>query len=152
MQKEYFRAYFEPSGFSLVERIWRAIQYALACGLINAYPLPHEMSGVRRSLKFTGELVQSGCCPLVYPEGERSADGKMLPFKPGIGLMAVRLRVQVVPIHLNGMFHIYSIHHSWPDTGPVRLRMGSPLNFGEEEDYEEVTREIERAVRALAAE
>jgi long-chain acyl-CoA synthetase len=149
MQKEHFRAYFEPRGFRLTERMWRGVQYALACGLVNAYPLPHEMAGVRRALEFTGELVQAGYCPLVYPEGERSPDGKMHSFKPGIGLMAVRLRVPVVPVHLKGMFNIYSIHHSWPDTGSVRMRIGAPRHFEEGRDYQEVAREIEQAVRGL---
>ncbi len=107
MRKEHFRAFFEPQGFRFRERAWRTIQYGLACGLVNAYPLPQEMSGVRRSLKFTGELVQAGYCPLVFPEGERSPDGKMYPFKAGIGLMATRLRVPVVPIHLDGMYRVY---------------------------------------------
>jgi long-chain acyl-CoA synthetase len=71
MQQEHFRAYFEPRGFPLSERLWRRTQYVLACGLVGAYPLPHDMAGVRRSLQFTGELVQKGYCPLVYPEGER---------------------------------------------------------------------------------
>ncbi len=151
MRKEYFRAFFEPQGFSFRERAWRAIQYGLACGLVNAYPLPQEMSGVRRSLKFTGELIQGGYCPLVFPEGERSPDGKMYPFKAGIGLMATRLGVPVVPIHLKGMYRVYSVHHSWPETGAVRMQVGRPLRFAEDRKVEEVAREIEEAVHKLGS-
>jgi long-chain acyl-CoA synthetase len=88
---------------------------------------------------------------LVYPEGERTSDGKMLPFNPGIGLMAVQLRVPVVPIHLEGMFHVYSIHHSWPDTGAVRMRIGAPFRFGEGRDYEEAVSRVEEAIIDLSA-
>ena len=149
MQKEHFRAHFDSRGFNLTERIGRTTQYALACGLVNAYPLPHEMAGVRRALEFTGELVQAGYCPLVYPEGERTPTGEMSPFKPGIGLMAVRLRVPVVPIHLEGMFRIYSVHDSWPHRGAIRMRMGPPRYFEEGRGYEDVAKTLEEAVRKL---
>ncbi|MFQ5793177.1 MAG: lysophospholipid acyltransferase family protein [Acidobacteriota bacterium] len=125
------------------------MQYWLACSLVNAYPLPQTMTGVRRSLRFTGELVEAGYCPLVYPEGERSRDGGLRPFKPGIGLMAVRLKVPVVPVHLEGMFQILSMHDSWPKTGAVRMRVGAPLRFEGDRDYEEATQEVEKAVREL---
>ena len=82
-------------------------QYFLATGLFNAYPLPQRMAGVRRALKYTGELIDEGYCPLVFPEGARTTDGTMQPFKTGIGLMATRLRVPVVPIHIAGLFEIY---------------------------------------------
>jgi 1-acyl-sn-glycerol-3-phosphate acyltransferase len=107
------------------------------------------MAGVRRALELTGELVQAGYCPLVYPEGERTPDGEMRPFKSGIGLMAVRLRVPVVPIHLQGMFHIYSIHDSWPHTGTVRMKLGPPQYFEEGRRFDEVAKTLERTVRQL---
>jgi long-chain acyl-CoA synthetase len=152
MQQEYFRAHFEPRGFPFRERLWRGIQYVLACGLVGAYPLPHDMAGVRRSLRFTGELVQKGYCPLVYPEGERSPNGRMGSFKPGIGLMAERLQTPIVPIHLTGMFEIYSTRDSWPRTGAVRLRMGSPMYFKPGRDFTEVAREVETALVGLGTE
>ena len=107
------------------------------------------MAGVRQSLEFTGELVEKGYCPLVYPEGERTRDGTIHPFKPGIALMAQQLKVPVVPIHLEGMSKIYSIHHVWPETGSVRIRLGSPMYFAEGQEYEKTAREIEMAVGNL---
>jgi long-chain acyl-CoA synthetase len=149
MQQEHFRAYFEPKGHPLKERAWRAVQYAMACGLVGAYPLPQQMAGVRCALEFTGELVEKGYCPLVYPEGERTSDGTMHPFKPGIALMAQQLKVPVIPIHLQGMFEVYSIHHSWPETGSVHMRMGAPMYFAEGLGYDEIAQEVEEAVRTM---
>ena len=64
--------------------------------------------------------------------------------------MAVKLKVPVIPIHLRGMFEIYSIHHSWPETGPVRMRIGPPIHFEEGQAYGEVAAQIEKAVNSLA--
>jgi long-chain acyl-CoA synthetase len=149
MMQERFRAYFDPRGHSLKTRWRNMIEYYLATCLFNAYPLPHEMTGVRRALRFTGELVDHGFCPLVYPEGERSPDGTLKPFKNGTGLMAVRLRVPVVPIHHQGMFEIYSLHDSWPRTGAVHIRMGAALRFREGEDYQSATEAIRDAIEDL---
>jgi 1-acyl-sn-glycerol-3-phosphate acyltransferase len=126
-------------------------QYFLATGLFNTYPLPQRMAGVRRALKYTGELMDHGYCPLVFPEGIRTPDGAMRPFKTGIGLMATHLRATVVPIHLSGLFEIYPSNASWPKRGPVHVQMGAPLHFEEEHDELTATRAIEDAVHRLAA-
>ena len=151
MSQDYFRAWLEPGRASFMERASMMFQYFLATGLFNAYPLPQRMAGVRRALKYTGELIGEGYCPLVYPEGARTLDGTLLPFKTGIGLMATQLRVPVVPIHIRGLFEIYPANASWPQRGPVRVRIGSPLHFEQEHDEAAVTRAIEDAIHQLAA-
>ncbi len=149
MSQDFFRAYFEPRRFSAEQRLKAAGQYYLACSLFNAYPLPQRMGGTRRALQYTGELIDRGYCPLVFPEGERSPTGEMLPFKTGIGLMAQRLRVAVVPIYVQGMYEVYSVHQEWPQPGRVRVTFGRPMEFDPREDYEAVTSAIEQAVREL---
>ncbi|HVP46062.1 MAG TPA: AMP-binding protein [Bryobacteraceae bacterium] len=151
MSQDYFRAWLEPDRASLREQTWIMLQYFLATGLFNAYPLPQRMSGVRRALKYTGELIGEGYCPLVFPEGTRTPDGTLQPFKTGIGLMATRLRVPVVPIHIAGLFEIYPANASWPQRGAVRVRIGAPLHFEQEHDEEAATRAIEKAIHRLAA-
>ena len=151
MSQDYFRAWIEPRGTSFKERLSMMFQYFLATGLFNAYPLPQRMAGVRRALKYTGELIDKGYCPLVFPEGIRTPDGALHPFKTGIGLMATHLRATVVPIHLAGLFEIYPANASWPKRGPVRVQIGAPLHFEEEHDELTATRAIENAVHRLAA-
>ncbi|MCH8319448.1 MAG: AMP-binding protein [Acidobacteria bacterium] len=149
MAQDFFRAYFQPLGRPWKERAVSASQYHLACGLFNAYPLPQGRPGVRRALKYTGQQLDKGHCPLVYPEGRRSPDGSLQPFKTGIGFMALRLQVPVVPIHIEGLYPIYSIHHEWPQSGEVQVKIGSALSFRGGQDYQRVTGEVEEALRRL---
>ena len=151
MSQDYFRAWFQPKGYPLSARLNAFAQYYLISGFFNAYPLPQRMAGVRRALKYTGELIDQRYCPLIFPEGAHSADGKLQPFKTGIGLMAARLRVPVVPIHLRGLFEIYSIHHEWPQPGKIKMTIGAPLHFDEEQDEAAATQAIEEAVIRLSA-
>ena len=119
-----FRAYFEQAGFAWRQVLNNAGQYYLACGLFNAYPLPQQMAGARRALKYTGELVDSGYCPLVFPEGERSPSGRMRPFKTGIGMMALRLGSPVVPVYfgrvVRGLLRAPRVARAEPGSGEDR--------------------------------
>ena len=148
-RQEQFRAFFEPRGFSPKDVLWAATQYALAGAFFNAYPLPREMAGTRRALRTTGHLIGRGYCPLVFPEGTRTPDGSIHPFQAGIGLMAVRLKVPVVPIFLGGLYEVYSVHDSWPKPGPIRISIGTPLRFSSQTEYTHAARQIEDAIRKL---
>ena len=90
-----------------------------------------------------------GFCPIVFPEGERSPDGKMHAFQSGIGLMAVKLGVPVVPICIEGLYEIYSVHHEWPTPGSVRVQIGRPVEFGPEYDYQAVAQTLEQTIRGM---
>lgn len=149
MMKDHFRAYFEPAGRPVIEVVMAASAYFLACSIYNAYPLPQQMSGTRRALAYTADLVDRGYCPIVFPEGLRTEDGQLHPFRPGIGMMAVRLRVPVVPIRIRGLYEIYSVHDSWPRRGPVEVSIGAALSFSEDKDYSGAARRIEESLKSL---
>jgi len=48
------------------------------------------------------EFLQQGVSFLIYPEGTRSADGRLLPFKKGSFVMAIKAGVPVVPVACAG--------------------------------------------------
>jgi len=149
MALEAFRPFFRPSGYTVRQRASAAAQYVLACACFNAYPLPQETAGVRQVLRYTGDLVDSGFCPLVYPEGHRSPDGKLQEFKGGIGFMALHLRVQIVPVYLGGTFDVYSVHHRRPRRGSFRVSFGSPIRFRPGLGYDGLAREVGAAIQGL---
>ena len=149
MSQDYFVAYWDWRNTRPIDLFRRAVQYYLACFLVNAYPLPRRMTGTRRALRYTGELADAGFCPLVFPEGRRSPDGKIHRFESGIGLMALKLELPVVPVYLEGLHEIYSVHHEWPEPGSVRVRFGAPLDLSEMTDYRAAAAVVERAVEDL---
>jgi len=64
---------------------------------------------------------------ILYPEGTRSPDGKMRPFKSGAGLFAMELGVPVVPAYIEGTHRILPKGRSMPRPSPVTVRFGEPL-------------------------
>lgn len=149
MVQEWFLPHFRPEGFPCKERLSASLQYILACACFNAYPLPQRMGGIRRSLRYTGELLDHGFCPLVYPEGRRSPGGALGSFQAGIGLMGVRLEVPVVPVHVDGLFQVFPAGSRWPRRGPVSVTFGAPVRLDPGQDYAEAAVEVRRAVREL---
>jgi long-chain acyl-CoA synthetase len=125
------------------------LQYLLARSLYNGFALPQEMAGMRHTIEYMGELLRRGYCPLLFPEGRRTRDGALQSFRPGIGMMAVRLQVPVVPVNIMGMYEVYSIHDTWPKSGPIRVSFGKPLRFSTNTSFEAATQAIRRAIELL---
>ena len=129
MSQDFFAGLFDPAGRGARERFRDASAYLAALTLFNAFPLPQKMSGVRRALRYAGELVDGGYSLLIYPEGTRSQDGSIGPYMPGVGLLALELGLPIVPVRLDGLFHVYSQDDELPRRGPVSVAFGRPLRF-----------------------
>jgi long-chain acyl-CoA synthetase len=138
-----------PRGATWIQRLWGPPAYAAASLLFGAYPLPQK-SGFSRSFAFAGELVDRGQSLLVFPEGRRTPDGRMLPFLPGVGLMAAGLGVPAVPLRIDGLFELKQRrrHLAWP--GEVSITVGAPVCYGPGTDAVAIASDLERRVAALA--
>jgi long-chain acyl-CoA synthetase len=104
------------------------IQYLLVTGLFNVFPLP-QRSGFRRSFRHAGEAIDRGYSVLVFPEGKRSPDGSLLPFKSGTGLLWRELGVPALPVYLHGLGAIKSQNESWFRSGKIIVSAGEPLQL-----------------------
>jgi long-chain acyl-CoA synthetase len=118
--------------------------------VLGAFPF-HREGAVSASLATCGDLVDQGCSNLIFPEGTRSRDGGLAPFKPGIGLLARELGVPVVPVHLAGLHAVLPKGRRWPRPGPVRVSIGQPLRVAAELSNAEAAAQLEAAVRRLGA-
>ena len=88
-----------------------SLNYYLASLFFNAFPLPQRETGTRQTLRYIGELIGDGYSVLIFPEGRRTEDGEIGRFQPGVGMIAARLDVPVVPVRLEGLDRI--LHHTW---------------------------------------
>ena len=149
MAKEFFKAHFFPEGFSRGKRFARSLEYYLSAAFFNTFPLPQREAGARQTLRYAGELISSGLSVLIFPEGKRTDRGEIAPFRPGVGMMAARLGVPVIPVRLEGIDRV--LHHTWKmaKPGPVRVTFGAPLHLNGD-DYVELTAQVETAVRKLS--
>ncbi len=148
MAKEFFRAHFYPEGHSPASRVTNSINYYLASAFFNAFPLPQRETGTRQTLRYIGDLIASGYSVLIFPEGRRTDEGEIKPFQPGVGMIAARLGVRVVPVRLEGLDRI--LHHTWkaPVRGSARIAFGPPI-WLKGKDYARLAVQVEEAVKRL---
>jgi long-chain acyl-CoA synthetase len=139
----------------------RRWQYVLAVAGLDMIPLV-QVGDWRATLRVAGIVCDRGGCPLVFPEGARSDDGELLPFHPGVAVMARELHLPVVPCALMGTLAVMPrgakwFHRCWTRRAPVAVRFGAAMEPPRPDDdpravVEELARRIEILRReALAA-
>jgi len=129
-------------------RVVGQMKWVLGVSLLNLFPLPRE-AGFRRSFTYAGEAVDRGYSVLVFPEGRHSTDGKLCPFRTGIGLLAENLRIPVLPIRIDGLFEIKQAGKKFAPPGKIVVRIGSPVRFSAEKDAAAIAGELQERVAIL---
>ena len=130
------------------KRIYDRVQWTLGVSLLNLFPLPRQ-SGIRKSFAYVGDAVDRGFSVLVFPEGKHTQDGKLCPFRTGVGLLANNLRIPILPMRIDGLFEVKNAGKKFAAPGKICVRIGKPLQFAPETDPEEIARALQKAVEEL---
>ncbi len=77
-----------------------------------------------RALQASALVLRQGKILCVFPEGERSADGRVRPFRKGVGILVKELKVPVLPAHISGAFEAWPRGKTWPGIHRLRVRIG----------------------------
>jgi len=137
-----------PKTVNVAIRLWEELRYYLVVALFNVFPLP-QSSGVRESFGYAGESVDRGYSVLVFPEGQRTADGKPTPFRAGIGMLAARLNIPVLPMRIDGLYEMAATGRKIARRGEVKVLIGKPMRFLPETSPEEITKQVEQATWSI---
>jgi long-chain acyl-CoA synthetase len=129
-------------------KIYDRAQWVLGVALLNLFPLPRE-AGFRQSFAYAGEAVDRGYSVLVFPEGRHTVDGKINPFRAGIGLLASNLNIPVLPMRIVGLFEVKQAGRRFAAPWKISVRIGRPMRFAAGSDPGEIARELQEAVEAL---
>jgi len=116
----------------------------------NAYPFGQTIS-INTSLEFTGELLDKGYSIILFPEAQRTRNGKMQQFMPGIGFLALNMDVPIVPVKIQGLFEILPAGKKMPKFGKSSIKFGKPLMPEKLKDLSSIriTKLIENTIREL---
>lgn len=75
-------------------------------------------------LRISAALLRSGKSLLIFPEGERSIDGTLQPFKKGVGVLACELNVPVIPVKIEGSYQAWPPEATRPHSHPITITFG----------------------------
>ena len=101
--------------------------------LNDALPIGRKsigLAGVKESLK----RLKHGEMLVMFPGGTQSANGELLPFKPGFELLARRTRSRLLTIALDGYYQAFPHNAKLPKLGETRVVIGEPIAFDEYRD------------------
>ena len=148
MLKEFFTPHFHPEGHTWRQRFTSSLNYYLACFFFNGFPIPQREAGTRHTLRYMGDLLNGGWSILIFPEGVRAETGALKPFRGGVGMIASRLGVPVVPVRLDGVDRLLRPEWKMVRPGRVRVAFGAPLHL-HGDDYAALALQVEDQVRSL---
>ena len=108
--------------------------FARTC--LNALPIEREgnFTEFLQDLRAANEVMAQNNGLLIFPEGTRSLDGKLQPFKPGVlSLLIYSPNIPVIPAYIEGTYHALPKGQNLPKKHPVRIVFGEPFTFPPEE-------------------
>jgi len=123
--------------------------------MLNASPMwrkncgPHALADLRRRLQEERAIL------IIFPEGGRSRNGSMMPFKHGLGMLVAETNVPVVPCGLVGTFEALPPERNIPRPVAITLAIGDPVRFpstaNDRTGWSEIAQDVEHRVRNLIA-
>jgi 1-acyl-sn-glycerol-3-phosphate acyltransferase len=123
--------------------------------MLNALPMwrkncgPHALADLRRKLRQERSIF------IIFPEGGRSRDGSMKPFKHGLGMLVAGTNVPVVPCGLVGAFEALPPNRRFPRPAAIKLVIGDALEFSltpnDRSGWAQIAARVESSVRTLVA-
>lgn len=122
----------------------------------NTIPVDRDGGSDVAAFKKVFTVLKSGNSLIMFPEGTRSKDGKMQEAKAGVGLMACKMRVPVVPVRVFGTSDLLRRGAFLPTPGArlsaVFLPAMPPAEFDPGEKHPERFLEASRRIMARIAE
>jgi 1-acyl-sn-glycerol-3-phosphate acyltransferase len=124
---------------------------------MHAYPVKRGVPD-RAALKRTLDYLRQGELVCLFPEGTRSVNGELGPLEIGIGMLAVREGVPVIPVGIRGTDRMLPRDGKRLHRARIRVQFGPPIppppvedGRPEREAYQEATDRLRAALESLLA-
>ncbi|MEY3479319.1 MAG: 1-acyl-sn-glycerol-3-phosphate acyltransferase [Verrucomicrobiota bacterium] len=122
---------------------------------LNVIPVDQKNAD-RSALMAAIRVVRTGGAILVFPEGTRSADGRLQAAQPGVGMIVAKTGAPVAPMRIFGSFEAFPRNRKFPRRATISVVVGKPLQFPPEEIskrdiYQKTSDRILDAVAELGA-
>jgi hypothetical protein len=94
---------------------------------LGGIPFDRQRRNVARALALPAQVLRNGHALIFYPEGTRSLDGTLHPFRSTVGLLALASAAPIVPAAISGAAQALPKGRLWIAHHPVRVRFGPPI-------------------------
>jgi long-chain acyl-CoA synthetase len=95
--------------------------------------------------------LRHGLALILYPEGERSIDGKPRIFKKGAAILSIHVRVPIVPVAIEGFYEAWPRNRPFKGFRPLKMVFGDPIapppeSEASEAAYEQLTADVKARI------
>lgn len=84
-------------------------------------------AATRRTMENAQKVLRGGMSLMIFPEGARTMNGKMRPFKRGAFRLALEFNLPVVPVTIDGAFDVMPRFKRIPRPGHIRITIHKPI-------------------------
>ena len=110
-----------------------------------------DRKGTRKTVAAMNEAarkIRDGMSVVIFPEGTRSPDGSIQPFKKGGFTLAIKAKVPIVPIAITGSRDIMPKDKLTALPGEIRMRMDDPIETQNDsmKDRESLMETVSKAI------
>jgi 1-acyl-sn-glycerol-3-phosphate acyltransferase len=108
-----------------------------------------SIGSIRSALK----SLKAGVPLVIFPEGGRTPDGEIKPFLPGAFFLAIKAKVDIVPVALTGTFDLLPMNTYHIKCQPLEMRVGEPISTAglSGHDMQALSDKVQKAVTDLYA-
>ncbi|MCX6152086.1 MAG: AMP-binding protein [Ignavibacteriales bacterium] len=97
---------------------------------------------INKNLKLTlqkiAAILNDGNNMVIFPEGNRSRDGKLTAFKKTFAIISKELNIPVIPVVIKGAYEKFSVESKFPKPGKIQLKFLKPI-YPADLDYDAIT-------------
>lgn len=95
---------------------------------LGAVPVsPENKNSAAGLLRQVIGFIENGHSVLIFPEGQRTLDGRLQPLEGGAALVAMKTGAPVVPIWIEGTWEAYPPHYLLPRPHKITVTFGDPI-------------------------
>ncbi|HZS47976.1 MAG TPA: lysophospholipid acyltransferase family protein [Blastocatellia bacterium] len=122
---------------------------------LGAFPVKIDRFD-RSALHDASDVLGSGEALMIFPEGGRTVDGYLQPFKPGASRLALTVGTQIVPVTINGGYSAWPSRNIFPRAGKVTVTYHPPIEVpdmskAQPTEVRAAAHELSKRIRAVIA-
>ncbi len=114
---------------------------------INVVPVDPNIN-IMRAMRAGAVGLRAGKILNIYPEGQRSFDGRLHEFKQGAAILATELSLPIVPVAIDGAYRVLPRGSSVFRLARIKVRFGEPIR-PHQTTYQAMTEELKKRIQAM---
>lgn len=108
-----------------------------------------EKSNLKNSILKLSEVLKKGKNVIIFPEGSRSYDGEMVPFKKTFAILSKELNVPVVPVCIRGAYDVLPRGSRWIKSKKIEVEYLPPLMPDDGDTYDSVSDKVKESIQKV---